>query len=222
MYGCKKIDISGIKRYRSLVIAGYKFILEVPKRTTGMTAFGKAHACHTNCQALLYEIGGKILRGYALQEEGDMIQFMFHSVWVSPEGKAVCVTRYGIDDPEFVRFIPLYETTLDGWKIDLPNLILTNVVSKLKKPKLSWYFIDSKCPEGKIESHGAPKSLMRKAVEKATSKLMGQSIAEMKHKITSRYVVKDTIENAGFYPPNHSLSWELMKSRIASKYHLEA
>tara|TARA_B100001013_G_scaffold343572_1_gene271569 strand:- start:3214 stop:3840 length:627 start_codon:yes stop_codon:yes gene_type:complete len=107
---------------------GWKHILEVPKRKKGMTSSGAISECHQNVNKLVNTIGGSALRGYWLTENRDMEQgnppediefldFVYHSVWITPEGNATDVTMRNWEDPYEPWFIPLYQTSDSTMKV---------------------------------------------------------------------------------------------------------
>ena len=97
--------------------------IRVPIRTKGLTGSGYSFKCHFNVAGLVSWKGGKVLKGYSVfQDEGGETvdrtplghtQFTYHSVWITPEGNAVCVSnnyeeREDIEkDFDNILFIPI-------------------------------------------------------------------------------------------------------------------
>jgi len=120
-YGCK---IGNKKVPKRLVRLIQKFvgnpILCVPRRKKGLTSSGRVLCCHPNVERLVKMKGGKHLFGYEIQcgfgltraERKIHTVLVFHSVWVTPEGLAVDVTKKE-NDKEFTHdqhetlFVPL-------------------------------------------------------------------------------------------------------------------
>jgi len=93
---------------------GIKKVLKVPKRKKGLTSSGKANNCHDNVFQLVSTFGGRHKHGFLLREfPSDRLQqqvikhplthedvevdsflggLCYHSVWLTPENKLVCVT----------------------------------------------------------------------------------------------------------------------------------
>mgnify|MGYP003344311054 CR=1 FL=1 len=98
-----------------------KNALNVPVRYKGLTSSGIQLMCHWNVINLVYHYGGYRLGGYCVQRCPDLgiTFFQHHSVWVTPENRAVCVTseNYGADMnmsgttsgmyPKDIIFVPL-------------------------------------------------------------------------------------------------------------------
>ncbi len=73
-------------------------VIKVPQRKNGMTSSGKANCCHPNVQLLVDTYGGERLVGYMVDTTpfphiGLLTELLFHSVWITPEGKLVDVTK---------------------------------------------------------------------------------------------------------------------------------
>jgi hypothetical protein len=88
--------------------------IRVPIRTKGLTGSGYSFKCHFNVAGLVSWKGGKVLKGYSVfQYEMGHTEFSFHSVWITPEGDAVCVSnnydeRKDIEkDFDNILFIPI-------------------------------------------------------------------------------------------------------------------
>ena len=105
-------------------IADSSLLSKMPKpvivetRKKGMTSHGELMQCHANVQELVKKYGGKAIRGYELyvshfvhndKPSVQSISLNHHSVWKTPEGKFVDVTRLSDGNlrPEKSLFIPL-------------------------------------------------------------------------------------------------------------------
>jgi hypothetical protein len=120
MYGCEieKSVPQFVRRFVDRIELGE--MIRVPIRTKGLTGSGRPNKCHGNVMGIVNRFGGKILRGYSVTYHTDgMVTFLYHSVWITPEGKSVCVTNnYGNSrnwkdqslirkgDKEYMLFIP--------------------------------------------------------------------------------------------------------------------
>ncbi|MDP7280509.1 MAG: hypothetical protein QGG39_11590, partial [Candidatus Poribacteria bacterium] len=116
---------------------GLKNTISVPVRKSGLTGSGKANQCHSNVYKLVKVYGGKQLLGFGtniarsvyldgtdklpthlgFQGTPDTLKLYWHSVWITPEGKAVDVTS---DDSraisyteDAITFIPCHVLTGD-------------------------------------------------------------------------------------------------------------
>jgi hypothetical protein len=98
-------------------------VLVVKRRKNGMTSSGAQHMCHSNVSKLVKHYGGRQLLGYIVFEDGDGVyDFLYHSVWITPEGIAVDVTDYGVhlqdasnDLSQSIHFIPVCVSTPGVW-----------------------------------------------------------------------------------------------------------
>lgn len=125
-FGCKKVKPTFPPKIQSFLNRmKWKNILEVPRRKKGMTSSGAYGQCHQNVNKLVNTMGGSALRGYWVcpnhgtlgtdctipVEDIKDIYFVYHSVWINPEGKASDVTLRNFDDPYDPCFIPLHQTS---------------------------------------------------------------------------------------------------------------
>jgi len=123
-FGCDIADMDIPKDVeRAMVKLGLgKRVLNVPKRKNGLTSSGKISECHSNVALLVKEFRGKHLRGFMIDtyekchpKLGNItfFVFMWHSVWITPEGNAVCATKFSdraaevMGFEEYVPFIPI-------------------------------------------------------------------------------------------------------------------
>jgi hypothetical protein len=85
----------------------------VPIRRKGLSGSGDHNQCHTNSLLMADRYGGRVLTGLSLSILGpNSACVVGHSVWVSPEGHAVCLTgNSGATFPnpdDCTDFIPLW------------------------------------------------------------------------------------------------------------------
>jgi len=84
----------------------------VPIRRKGLSGSGDPRQCHTNSLLMADRYGGRVLTGLCLSFVGTNSTFVVgHSVWVSPEGHAVCLTTNSSVKnllKDHVDFIPLW------------------------------------------------------------------------------------------------------------------
>ena len=119
MYKCE-IEKSVPQFVRSLVDKiGLGEMIRVPIQEKGLTGSGKPKECHQNVLGIVKRFRGKVLRGYFVGKNGDVVVLLYHSVWITPEGKCKditnnyddrdsmdedCIIRKG--DKEYILFIP--------------------------------------------------------------------------------------------------------------------
>lgn len=144
-YGCESANIDLPKKVvRFLRTQKLTNPIVVPCRQNGLTSSGTRNECHQNVTRLVVAFGGKALRGYAISVRKDRQPFglklkgqpyldiIFHSVWITPEGKAVDVTTYGSGKKESIIFIPLGEYELDTPDVDGTDAELSFTYKKKK------------------------------------------------------------------------------------------
>ena len=81
---------------------------EFIKVPTGKEGFpiGVMGKCHPNVYALTKRIGGEMLRGYIINPlPNERYCLFYHSVWITPEGNAVCITDVDLGN-EYL-FLPI-------------------------------------------------------------------------------------------------------------------
>jgi hypothetical protein len=100
-------------------------VLKVPRPQKGMTSSGISGWCHSNVGKLVKVIGGQQLLGYAVEmlPSGNAI-FIYHSVWITPEGKLRDVTRQRYEE-KYSCFIPITVWTGSKW-VSGENFLITN------------------------------------------------------------------------------------------------
>ena len=109
-YGCKVVTGKGLQKHFSdevisnLNNIGMKKLLILKRRKKGLTSSGNEASCHNNVELLVASLGGKHKHGYLLEgntddelsidENGKITEFslVYHSAWLTPEQKLVCVT----------------------------------------------------------------------------------------------------------------------------------
>jgi len=113
-YGCEVATnfkgINTVKRYISLFNS--TDVIRVPRRQNGMTSSGEFNECHDNVKLLVELYGGTRVTGYlidTLPKIPRYISFLCHSVWKTPEGKLVDVTKFKNENPSHNLFIPIRE-----------------------------------------------------------------------------------------------------------------
>lgn len=137
MFGCE-IDKSvpqHIKDYAETLNLG-EFI-RVPIRKKGLTGSGESFNCHHNSSAITKCKGGQWLRGYTVLQTGerdssvnvkfDAIEFLYHSVWITPEGNAVCVSNnyFGeFKDLDHILFIPVGLGCIEEFGLDISSFVM--------------------------------------------------------------------------------------------------
>jgi hypothetical protein len=115
IYGCEVTHIKfPLSTQLWLQKYGFTKPIQVPVRRKCMTGSGIAQQCHSNVLQLVEIYGGYRLGGYIvdIDEDEDGNEFTFfvsHSVWVTPEGKAVDVTAHNFTEEDVVFFIPKYK-----------------------------------------------------------------------------------------------------------------
>jgi len=128
MYGCD-IEKSVPQFLRRFVdkILGLEEMKRVPIRTKGLTGSGKKNECHQNVLGLVKRFGGQQLRGYMVNMfEYHHISLVFHTVWITPEGKCVDVTSNS-----FENIYPL--TTVRNSSNQIVRTIKKNVDTVIRK-----------------------------------------------------------------------------------------
>lgn len=143
MFGCEieKSVPQYIKDYAEKLNLGA--FIRVPIRTKGLTGSGESFKCHYNVSALTKRYGGQWLRGYGVctykdgntysvgnnRRSVETTQFIFHSVWITPEGNAVCVSnnyagRFDIEkDLDNILFIPFGLDCIEEFGLEISNLV---------------------------------------------------------------------------------------------------
>lgn len=135
-YGCESVTSGYLTKFAKTHKLANPIL--VPIRKGGLTGSGDANQCHTNAMLLAYRYGGTVLNGYgADRSEGrtDINRSVLwtHTVWVTPEGNAVCPTAHNIrpNDDDF-QFIPCFEhdenTVRDFFENDAAPTLCRNLI----------------------------------------------------------------------------------------------
>jgi len=113
-YGCEVVtDLLSTNQKKILEKIGLGDVLSVKRRDKGLTSSGIGGECHSNVRKLVELCGGKQLIGFGVQTnvyyKGEIcLQFMGHSVWITPEGELVDPTVSSNDHKyNFTNFIPI-------------------------------------------------------------------------------------------------------------------
>jgi len=84
--------------------------IKVPIRRNCLTGSGVINKCHWNCHALKKVFGGNVLEGYLITNNEKYVKLSSHSIWITPEGKAVDVTANNYTSTDkFIYFVKLFE-----------------------------------------------------------------------------------------------------------------
>lgn len=91
-----------------------KIPIKVPVRRNCMTGSGVRNHCHSNVMELVDAGRGNFLSGLCVRIIETptgirWVKFIDHSVWITPEGKAVDVTAHNFCEKDFIILIPLYD-----------------------------------------------------------------------------------------------------------------
>ena len=113
---------------------GLRNIIKVKRRKRGMTSSMKILGCHSNVRILVEQFGGKQLVGYVIEKEKDGIPFqiLYHSVWITPEGKVIDPTSLPEDEmkEDYTYFSPVFIYQDDGFWIEGMNILFSNDLVK--------------------------------------------------------------------------------------------
>ena len=117
-FGCETVRHSSTVE-RKLAKLGLRNPIAVPIRMKGLSSEGDLQRCITNVEKMVVRYGGKVVVGMSYKEGGELgARIGRHAVWITPEGKAVCITKanyvrggdpiiYNSKMEECVQFIPL-------------------------------------------------------------------------------------------------------------------
>ena len=86
-------------------------LLRVPIRMNGISSKGQHLKCHANVKKIVRKYGGQRLIGHTIKLYDDgSFETYHHSVWVTPEGKAVDICKANVTPDElekgYILFIP--------------------------------------------------------------------------------------------------------------------
>lgn len=208
-FGCEVINTGLDHEYAFLRRGGHSEILKVPVRKNGITSWGRAYRCHFNCNILLYWVGGKILRGYMIKKVGKTYKLDYHSVWINPEGRAVCVTRYPDDaGVDYRLFLPIYESSVDDPFVIYPDIDVSKIGGKKYKIQLS--ALNTKAGQWQPISRWTkdPSTLSMTHLKK-TAMSLGSNESRKGVAICSPESVVEAFANGGFASPDKTLNSKL-------------
>ena len=114
-YGCETVTSGDLPKFAKT--HGFTNPIRVPVRIKGLTGSGAVNECHTNSLTLAYRYGGSVVTGFVLPSgltpNNWRHQVLFgHSVWITPEGNAVCPTLHHdtvASSEGFFEFVPCVE-----------------------------------------------------------------------------------------------------------------
>ena len=110
-YGCETVPSCHLTKFTKKHKLANPIL--VPVRRRGLSGSGEPRQCHTNALLLAYRYGGTVLTGYwSSCEESELKNKVLcsHSVWVTPEGNAVCPTAHNVHHAnESIPFVPCFE-----------------------------------------------------------------------------------------------------------------
>jgi len=145
-FGCELDNfLIPVKQQRILLKLGIGTrILSVPRRKKGLTSSGEPQKCHYNTSLLTETFGGQHLKGFFVchSDLTGRTHLIWHSVWVTPEGKAVDVTLRenignSLDLSDFTPFIPVHMVNEKSF-LHVNHIIIPD--NPIKKPLLVKHF----------------------------------------------------------------------------------
>lgn len=120
VYGCDSVPLLELPKFVRQCVKSIEapLVIQVPIRQNGLTSSGGEYCCHTNVEALIAKFGGHRLIGYLIEHGAHPLEHVLilsHSVWITPEGNAVDVTkkegiqydRFINKDRKFQYFVPV-------------------------------------------------------------------------------------------------------------------
>jgi len=115
--------------------------ISVPVRTSGLSSKGTTSMCHSNAFRMAYRYGGSVLSGlYVMAAHTRNVKILdHHSVWITPERKAVCITLSGFY--ENIDFIPLWEHDHETVKSFVEKETEVTIPSNIAISKKGCWFI---------------------------------------------------------------------------------
>lgn len=142
-FGCEIASAKSLERKLAKKL-NLQYKIEVPIRQKGLSSKGLRLKCLPNVANMVRKYGGRVAIGLIYRDFSGIPQFGRHSVWITPEGKAVCITKQnygnandGISDP--------CHTDKNGQKCVgfYPTKIYSeeesrNITSPLVKQSLQW------------------------------------------------------------------------------------
>ena len=104
-FGCEIANPYDHHEMRLAKHGGLTSQLAVPIRSKGLSSQGDENFCLVNVMKMVYRYGGELLIGFVYRPNYGAIDypsdFVRHAVWVTPEGKAVCVTSKNYESPDY-------------------------------------------------------------------------------------------------------------------------
>jgi hypothetical protein len=101
-YGCEVVPDGHLRQHftddvvRDLHTIGIHEVIKLNRRKKGLTSSGRNNQCHMNVLSLVSTLGGRHKHGFLLegsgQDDWNKFQLTYHSAWLTPEKKLVCVT----------------------------------------------------------------------------------------------------------------------------------
>ena len=90
----------------------------VPVRESGLSSQGDELLCWYNVMKMVCRYGGEVLLGYQPCKTPNKAYLMRHAVWLTPEGRPVCITKSNLDHDSMIvlqnskgkNCIPFYVT----------------------------------------------------------------------------------------------------------------
>jgi hypothetical protein len=90
--GCEITSSKSLeKKIAKKLSLSYK--IEVPIRQKGLSSRGLHLQCLSNVANMVRRYGGQVAIGFIYRDNSGIPQFGRHAVWITPEGKAVCITK---------------------------------------------------------------------------------------------------------------------------------
>ena len=115
--------------------------ISVPIRTSGLSSKGTKSMCHSNAFRMAYRYGGSVLSGlYVVAAHTRNVKILdHHSVWITPERKAVCLTLSGLY--ENIDFIPLWEHDYESVQSFVERETKVTIPSNIAISKSGYWYI---------------------------------------------------------------------------------
>jgi len=113
-------------------------IVKVPVRHEGMTGSGYSNRCHHNVQLLVNTYGGSRIGGFIVVNNikirnENVIELLYHSIWMTPENKIVDVTANNFTEDSQINFLPVVIEDILGIQFDDIILEKRGVLTQINK-----------------------------------------------------------------------------------------
>lgn len=156
--------------------------IRVPIRIGGLTGAGDLNQCHTNALILAYRYGGSVLSGLAACAFSDTFKLaMGHSIWITPEGNAVCPTAHNWGCGRHFALIPCWEHNYNEIRDFFEsNMVLKNLKNVMFKKDGECHAVDD--PKVAVRVESVLNSLSRKRRKLAIKKLVQNGFSCSKSK----------------------------------------